>query len=83
MRLWEYSPSVSAACSATFLPGQASIILRPELYVTAAALAAGIYVTLASFGVSPAFAAATAIVTGFELRAFAIVKKISLPSYQR
>jgi uncharacterized membrane protein YeiH len=65
------------------LAGEPSIILRPELYVTAAALAAGLYVVLAALGMEPGVAAAVAFVMGFGLRALAIVKKISLPSYQR
>jgi uncharacterized membrane protein YeiH len=51
--------------------------------VTAAALAAGLYVVLAALGMEPGVAAAVAFVMGFGLRALAIVKKISLPSYQR
>jgi uncharacterized membrane protein YeiH len=65
------------------LAGEPSIILRPELYVTAAALAAGLYVVLAALGMEPGVAAAVAFVMGFGLPALAIVKKISLPSYQR
>ena len=65
------------------LAGEPSIILRPELYVTAAALAAGLYVVLAALGMEPGVAAAVAFVMGFALRALAMVKKISLPSYQR
>jgi len=64
------------------LAGEPSIILRPELYVTAAALASGVYVVLAALGVEPAGAAAVAFMMGFGLRALAIVKKLSLPSYQ-
>ncbi len=36
------------------LAGQPSIIVRPELYVTAVALAAGMYVVLVALGVAPA-----------------------------
>jgi len=64
------------------LAGEPSIILRPELYVTAAALAAGAFVVLASSGMEPAGAAAVAFAMGFGLRALAIVKKLSLPSYR-
>jgi uncharacterized membrane protein YeiH len=64
------------------LAGEPSIILRPELYVTAAALAAGMYVVLASPGMRPAAAAAVAFTLGFGLRALAIVKRLSLPSYR-
>jgi uncharacterized membrane protein YeiH len=64
------------------LAGEPSIILRPELYVTAAALAAGAFVVLASSGMEPAGAAAVAFTMGFGRRALAIVKKLSLPSYR-
>jgi uncharacterized membrane protein YeiH len=64
------------------LAGEPSIILRPELYVTAAALAAGVFVVLASFGMEPAVAVAIAFAMGFGLRALAIVKQLSLPSYR-
>jgi uncharacterized membrane protein YeiH len=63
------------------LAGEPSIILRPELYVTAAALTAGAYVVLVGLGMGPAGAAAVAFTMGFGLRALAIVKKLSLPSY--
>jgi uncharacterized membrane protein YeiH len=77
-----YLQPASAAFSVTS-SGEPSIILRPELYVTAAALAAGLYVVLAALGMEPGVAAAVAFVMGFGLPALAIVKKISLPSYQR
>ena len=64
------------------LAGEPSIILRPELYVTAAALAAGLFVVLASFGMEPTVAVAIAFTMGFGLRALAIVKQLSLPSYR-
>jgi uncharacterized membrane protein YeiH len=64
------------------LAGRPSIILRPELYVTAAALAAGSYVVLATLGAPPVGAATVAFAMGFGLRALAIVKRLSLPSYQ-
>jgi uncharacterized membrane protein YeiH len=85
-------PSLSAAIMGIFtaclggvfrdiLAGRPSIILRPELYVTAAALAAGAYVVLAALGAPPAAAATAAFTMGFGLRALAIVKGLSLPSY--
>jgi uncharacterized membrane protein YeiH len=64
------------------LAGKPSIIIRPELYVTAAALAAGAYVALVCNGIEPAASAAVAFTMGFELRALAIVKRLSLPSYR-
>ncbi len=65
------------------LAGDPSILLRPELYVTAAALSAGLLVLLSVLGVPalPAFAIAT--VAGFGLRAVAIAKGLSLPAYQK
>lgn len=60
-----------------------SIVIRPELYVTAAALAAGLYVGLNGIGVSPVFAGAVAVTLGFALRGYAIVRKIDLPAYRR
>jgi uncharacterized membrane protein YeiH len=63
------------------LAGKPSIIVRPELYVTAAALAAGAYVALVSGGIEPTASAAVAFTMGFGLRAVAIVKRLSLPSY--
>ena len=64
------------------LAGQPSILLRPELYVTAAALSAGLMVTLTLAGVPTLVAGAIAAVSGFALRAIAIRKGWSLPGYR-
>lgn len=64
------------------LANEPSILMRPELYVTAAALASGLYVTLVIFGAPPLLAALVAGMLGFSLRAAAIVRGLSLPSYQ-
>jgi len=64
------------------LAGEPSILLRPELYVTAAALAAGLFVGLASLGVAVPVAAGVAALAGFALRATAIVKGLALPAYR-
>jgi hypothetical protein len=56
------------------LAGKPSIIIRPELYVTAAALAAGAYVALVFGGIEPGASATVAFTIGFGLRALAIVK---------
>ncbi|MDZ7895728.1 MAG: trimeric intracellular cation channel family protein [Sphingobium sp.] len=64
------------------LAGQPSIILRPELYVTAAALAAGLFVLLASIGLSTPVSGALASLAGFGLRAWAIRGGIALPAYR-
>ncbi|WP_288456334.1 trimeric intracellular cation channel family protein [uncultured Sphingomonas sp.] len=63
------------------LAGEPSILMRPELYVTAAALAAGLYVALRAIGVDPWLAAAVAGVAGFGLRAAAIRFRLALPAY--
>ena len=64
------------------LAGEPSILMRPELYVTAAALAAGPYVLLVAAGVEPAVAAGIAAAAGFLLRAAAIRWRLALPAYR-
>lgn len=64
------------------LAGEPSIILRPEIYVTAAALAAGLYVLLQQLGVATAIAASIAALAGFLLRGAAIRYNIALPAYR-
>ena len=64
------------------LAGEASILMRPELYVTAAALASALYVALALAGAPPFAAALVAAAAGFALRAAAIAWKLSLPAYR-
>jgi uncharacterized membrane protein YeiH len=64
------------------LAGEPSILMRPELYVTAAALAAGLFVGLSLLGVSVWIAAAIAIAASFALRAAAIARGWSLPAYR-
>ena len=65
------------------LAGEPSILMRPELYVTAAALASGLFVVLAMFGVPPPLAAAVAGLAGFSLRGAAIARGFKLPAYDR
>jgi uncharacterized membrane protein YeiH len=65
------------------LAGQPSILMRAELYVTAAALSAALMVALVSFGLPGGIAAAIAASAGFALRAGAIVRGWSLPPYTR
>jgi uncharacterized membrane protein YeiH len=64
------------------LAGEPSVLMRRELYVTPAALAAGLFVglRLVNLGVWPA--AAIAIVAGFALRGGAIARGWSLPAYR-
>ena len=65
------------------LAGQPSILMRPELYVTAAALSA----TLCALGTLaglPLFAVwAAAALAGFALRGAALVWSLELPAYSR
>ncbi|MDQ0249097.1 putative membrane protein YeiH [Sphingomonas kyeonggiensis] len=64
------------------LAGEPSILMRPELYVTAAALTAALQVVLTLAGL-PVFAAGLlAACAGFGLRGAAIVWKLGLPAYR-
>ena len=63
------------------LAGEPSILMRPELYVTAAALAAGLHVVLVSLGLPATLAAPIAALSGFALRAAAIRWRLALPGY--
>jgi len=65
------------------LANEPSILMRPELYVTAAALASGLFVVLALFGAPPALAALVAGLAGFSLRGAAVARGLSLPAYDR
>ena len=65
------------------LAHEPSILLRPELYVTAAALAASLFVALLLLGVAAPVAAVIAALTGFGLRAAAIARGLALPGYRR
>ena len=65
------------------LAGEPSILMRPELYVTAAALASVLQVSLTLAGL-PTFAAGLiAAASGFALRAAAIHWKLALPAYRK
>ena len=64
------------------IAGDPSILMRPELYVTAAALAAGLFVGLTLVGVASPVAALIAVGAGFALRGAAIARGWSLPAYR-
>lgn len=64
------------------MAGEPSILMRPELYVTAAALAASLQVGLTLAGLTPLGAGLIACVAGFALRAAAIHWKLGLPTYR-
>jgi uncharacterized membrane protein YeiH len=63
------------------LAGEPSILFRPEIYVTAAALAAALFVLLSGLGLPLLLAAAVGAGAGFALRALAILRGIALPAY--
>jgi uncharacterized membrane protein YeiH len=64
------------------MAGEPSILMRPELYVTAAALAAALQVGLTLAGLPTFVAGLIAAASGFALRAAAIRWKLGLPSYR-
>jgi uncharacterized membrane protein YeiH len=63
------------------LAGEPSTLMRPELYVTAAALSAALTVALLLLGVPGAIAGPVAFLAGFALRGLAIRKGLKLPEY--
>ena len=65
------------------LAGEPSILLRPELYVSAAAFAAGLFVALRWIGLDVPGAGRIAALLGFALRAMAILRGLGLPIYRQ
>ncbi|WP_230291286.1 trimeric intracellular cation channel family protein [Croceicoccus sp. Ery5] len=65
------------------LAGIPSIIMRPELYVTAAALAASVSLIALGLGMPRLPALLLASAAGFGLRGAAMIWKIELPAYAR
>ena len=64
------------------LAGEPSILLKPEIYVTAAALASGLFVLLLWAGAPLLIAAIVSAVAGFVLRALAITRGWAIPAYR-
>lgn len=64
------------------LAGEPSILLKPEIYVTAAALASGLFVLLLWIGLPVLLAASLSALAGFALRAMAIWKGWAIPAYR-
>ncbi|HSM96794.1 MAG TPA: trimeric intracellular cation channel family protein [Rhizomicrobium sp.] len=62
--------------------GEPSVLLRREIYVTAALLSASVYVSLRWFDTDPSIAATAAFLGGFGLRAGAIVLHWTLPGFE-
>ena len=65
------------------LAGEPSILMRPELYVTAAALSSALTVVLILSGMPGMAGGAIAAAAGFALRGAAIARGWSLPPYER
>lgn len=65
------------------LAGQPSILMRPELYVTAAALASGLCALGLWLGLPSAPVWAGAVLAGFALRGAAIHWGLAIPAYGR
>ena len=63
--------------------GVPSIMMRPDLYVTAAALSAMSTVVLIEAGLDDPFAWALAALAGFTLRGAALIWDLKLPAYSR
>ena len=63
------------------LAGRPSILMRPELYVTAAALSACITVAGSALGITNWWTWIAAALAGFALRLAAILLNLALPSY--
>lgn len=64
------------------LAGQRSILMRPELYVTAAALASTVAAAGMAMRLSPELNWAVAIIAGFALRGAAIHWSLRLPAHR-
>ncbi len=62
--------------------GEMTLVLRKEVYVTAAALAAATHIGLSELGISTEISMLAGMAAGFLLRALGIVKGLSLPSYK-
>jgi uncharacterized membrane protein YeiH len=64
------------------LAGQPSILMRPELYVTAGALAAGLAAAGTGLGLAPALTWSISLAAGFALRGAAIHWSLGLPTHK-
>ena len=64
------------------LANEPSVLLRREIYVSAAALGAAVYVVATAAGVDPRLAGAAGVAAGFTLRALALGFDIALPGYR-
>ena len=65
------------------LAGRPSILMRPEIYVTAAALSSGLCALGQTLGAPRELVWPLAALAGFALRGMAIAKGLSLPAYTK
>ncbi|MBV9046369.1 MAG: trimeric intracellular cation channel family protein [Alphaproteobacteria bacterium] len=65
------------------LAGQPSALLKREIYITAAVLAAIVYVAAVTFGLDARIAGAIAFLGGFAVRAGAIARGWTLPGFTK
>ncbi|WP_338105311.1 trimeric intracellular cation channel family protein [Microvirga tunisiensis] len=63
--------------------GTTPLVLRQEIYVTAAALGASVMVALQAMGLDPFLSAALGFAAAFSLRALALLRGWSLPAFPR
>ncbi len=64
------------------LGGESPVILKQEIYITAALLGATVFVSLDRLGMTPDLSAALAFLAAFALRAAALYWNLSLPRYR-
>jgi uncharacterized membrane protein YeiH len=64
------------------LAGTPSTLLGPEIYISAAAFGATVYVAAMALGLPPALASLIGFSAGFIVRALAISRGLSLPRYR-
>jgi uncharacterized membrane protein YeiH len=83
-----FTAIVFGAITATFggvvrdvLAGETPLVLRREIYVTAAALGAAVFVALHALGLSDGLATLCGVAMAFGLRGLAIARDWSLPTY--
>lgn len=65
------------------LAGTTPLVLRQEIYVTAAALGAGVMVGLQALGLDPVACGVAGFAAAFALRALALLRGWSLPAFPR
>lgn len=63
------------------LAGQPSVLLKRDIYLTAAILAGGLFVVLSGWGLTPVWSGLAGAVAGFVLRAGAIRFAWALPAF--